>query len=160
MDSEQRRERTKTRLKELGISTRARCIRIQCSGCKRVYDVQTNHRELYTPEVIKNYKCLICKGKPDSEIKVVANAPDGKTRHHSSKIDITLEELLVGGKTFEEINERLFANCPTRFKDKQQALEYVKGVFKCVQRQKTPSYRQFEAIQTTELIQITYAQVI
>lgn len=38
-------------------------VKMKCTRCKRVYNIHTHadHLKLYTPELKKNWVCLICK---------------------------------------------------------------------------------------------------
>lgn len=38
-------------------------IKITCSKCKEVSIIRTHYPELFTKEVKKNYKCLMCRSR-------------------------------------------------------------------------------------------------
>lgn len=65
MNSQERKENTKEKLKSLGKRNR-RFIILSCIVCKREFKIRTNDRSIYTEEVIKNWKCLSCLNKKEN----------------------------------------------------------------------------------------------
>lgn len=60
LNSQQKREKTKRILKELGVSNRGKYLNLVCSKCKKVIKVHVTNKAIYTEDVIKNWKCILC----------------------------------------------------------------------------------------------------
>ena len=54
-------EKMKRRLKEAGITTRRKFVKLICSKCKREFPIRTEDKNRYTEESVKSWICPICK---------------------------------------------------------------------------------------------------
>lgn len=54
---------SKEQLREYKEKTKNNILLLTCIACKRKHTVKTNHPELYTEEVVKNYQCALCKNR-------------------------------------------------------------------------------------------------
>lgn len=61
MNSDERREKTRRRIKELGLDTRRKFIHITCIKCGKERDIRVNDKSIYNEEMLKNYICVFCK---------------------------------------------------------------------------------------------------
>ena len=61
-NSQQLREETRERLKEIGRRSR-KFVRLICGNCKREFKIRINPgtENLYTDKVKKDYICIICR---------------------------------------------------------------------------------------------------
>ena len=49
--------------KKIRIEKNTTAIKVECKGCGITYDIVTSTPKRWTPEVIKNWKCILCKGE-------------------------------------------------------------------------------------------------
>ena len=49
--------------KKIRIEENTTTMKVKCGRCNITYDIVTSTPELWTGEVIKNWKCILCKGE-------------------------------------------------------------------------------------------------